>query len=343
MDRNWIRNVVFLLLSCFCYGLAFSQKNKPSKTNKPNTSVQPKIESKKTNFIRFNCNQTLFDVPVDGQKIIIPEGQFYAKLKLLWQKALSAPEFGLEFAVLEPFKDTIFIRSINQYCLKDPKTKIYCAVSQRYYEFFNQSKKKPSFIPENEKLYQFIKGQVFNALLYHLVDFDTINAGGRGSLTGFYPTEIVPISKPFKTPSIVNKDSFLAMVANPKFSFHNCPDNPNMRGLFVDSATSDTIRVTNSSMKPGLRILYKSKGRKSWTSINPDFHFYPYNGVIGTKVKLNYSKSVPFSTDVNFFYYTNKCWVLPGQSATKDNYPNQIVPEGIENIPLIPAKFFKKI
>ncbi len=343
MDRNWIRNIIFLLLSCFCFGLAFSQKNKPSKTNKPNTSVQPKIEPKKTNFIRFNCNQTLFDVPVDGQKIIIPEGQFYAKLKLLWQKALSAPEFGLEFAVLEPFKDTIFIRSINQYCLKDPKTKIYCAVSQRYYEFFNQSKKKPAFIPENEKLYQFIKGQVFNALLYHLVDFDTINAGGRGSLTGFYPTEIVPISKPFKTPSIVNKDSFLAMVANPKFSFHNCPDNPNMRGLFVDSATSDTIRVTNSSMKPGLRILYKSIGSKSWTSINPDFHFYPYNGVIGTKVKLNYSKSVPFSTDVNFLYYTNKCWVLPGQSATKDNYPNQIVPERIENIPLIPAKFFKKI
>lgn len=340
MKRYWIKNIVFIILSCFCYGISFAQKSKPSKSNQSSVSVPPKVEPKKTNFIRFNCNQTLFDVPVDGQKIIVPEGQFYAKLKLINH---SEPDFGLEFAVLEPFKDTIFIRSLNQYYLKDPKTKTYFAVSQKYYEFFNQIKKKPAFIPETEKLFPLIKGQVFKAVLYHLVDFDTIVAGGRGTLTGFYPTEIAPISKPFKNPTIVNKDSFLAMASNSDFKFHNCPDNPNMRGYFVDSATSDTIRVTNSAMKPGLRILYKSKGSKSWTSINPDFHFYPYNGVIGTKVKLSYSKAVPYSTDVNLFYYTNKCWVLPGQSATKDNYPNQIVPEGIENIPFIPAKFFKKL
>lgn len=343
MNTNWIKNIVFILLSCFCFGSSFAQKNKPSKINKTNVPLQPKSESKKTNFIRFNCNQTLFDVPVDGQKIIIPEGQFYAKLKLLSTKYPAEPEYGLEFAVLEPFKDTIFIRSLDQYYLKDPKTKIYCAVSKRYFEFFNQIKKKPAFIPENEKLYELKQGQIYKALLYHWVDFDTIVAGGRGTLTGFYPTEIAPISKPFKNPTIVNKDSFLSMVANPNFRFSNCPDNPNMRGFFVDSATQDTIRVTNSALKPGLHILYKSKGNKSWKDIPADFHFYPYNGVIGTKVKLNYSKNIPFSTEVSFFYYTNNCWVLPGQSATKDDYPNQIVPEGIKNIPFIPAKFFKRL
>lgn len=342
MKNNWIKNFAFLILSLICSNVSFAQKSKPNKITKP-APVKPEVKTVKTNFIRFNCNQTLFDVQVDGQKIIIPEGQFYAKLKLLSVNGISEPDFGLEYAVLEPFKDTIFIRSINQFYLQDPKTKAYFAVSENYHAKFHASKKKPAFIPENEKIYQLSKGQIFKAVLYHLVDFDTINAGGRGSITGFYPTEITPISKPFKSPTIINKDSFLAMVANPNFSFHNCPDNPNMRGLFVDSATSDTIRVTNSAMKPGLRILYKSNGSKSWTAINPDFHFYPYNGVIGTKNKLKYSKSIPYSTDVNFFYYTNKCWILPGQTSTQEQFSNQKIPDGIENIPFIPAKFFKKV
>ena len=342
MRNNRIKNCAFFLISCFCLNFGFAQKSKPNKNTKP-APVKPEAGTIKTNFIRFNCNQTLFDVPVDKQKIIIPEGQFYAKLKLLSPIKPGEADFGLEYAVLEPFKDTIFIRSINQFYLQDPKTKAYFAVSQNYHAKFHASKKKPAFIPENEKIYQISKGQIFKAVLYHLVDFDTINAGGRGSITGFYPTEITPLSKPFKTPTIINKDSFLAMVANPNFSFHNCPDNPNMRGFFVDSATSDTIRVTNSSMKPGLRILYKSKGSKSWTAINPDFHFYPYNGVIGTKNKLKYSNSIPYSTDVNFFYYTNKCWILPGQASTQEQFPNQKIPDGIAKTPFIPAKFFKKI
>ena len=342
MRNNWIKNCTFFLISCFCLNFGFAQKSKPNKINKP-TPVEPEAGTVKTNFIRFNCNQTLFDVPVDKQKIIIPEGQFYAKLKLLSPIKPGKSDFGLEYAVLEPFKDTIFIRSINQFYLQDPKSKSYFAVSQNYHAKFHSSKKKPAFIPENEKIYQISKGQIFKAVLYHLVDFDTIEGGGRGYITGFYATEITPISKPFKTPSIINKDSFLAMVANPNFSFYNCPDNPNMRGFFVDSATSDTIRVTNSAMKPGLRILYKSKGSKSWTAINPDFHLYPYNGVIGTKNKLKYSNSIPYSTDVNYFYYTNKCWILPGQASTQELFPNQKIPEGIANTPFIPAKFFKKV
>ena len=111
MRNNRIKNCAFFLISCFCLNFGFAQKSKPNKNTKP-APVKPEAGTIKTNFIRFNCNQTLFDVPVDKQKIIIPEGQFYAKLKLLSPIKPGEADFGLEYAVLEPFKDTIFIRSI---------------------------------------------------------------------------------------------------------------------------------------------------------------------------------------------------------------------------------------
>ncbi len=313
----------------------FAQKKTPKSIHGPQTKVPKKITPQPVQ-INFGCMfDSVSEVIVDGQKIYLKKGLFLAKLKLI---DMSEPNFGLGYAFKSPFKDTIFIRSLFQHFITEIKTNLTFAVSEKYYLQYSSLKKKPLTIPLNEKLYSLQKGKEFKAIMYHLVDFDTIVSGGRGSFTGIYPLEITEVNKPFISSILTNRDSAKSNKTN-----YVCFNDPDLLGYFIDSATSDTIRVSLSSQKPGLRILFKAKGSKNFMAIQPKFHFYPLNTVIGTNQSIPYSKTIPFSTANNFFYFSGNCWILPGQSATIDDFPDGKIPEGVNPTPFIPAKFFRKI
>ncbi len=316
-----------------------AQKKTPKKPNNPQQKnvTAPKKSPPKPVYIDFHCmhENPVSEVVIDGQKLFLKRGQFAATLKLI---ELSEPNFGLLYAVSNPFQDTLYIRSLFQHFITEIKTQQTFAVSEKYYLEYSFLKKKPLLLPAKEKLYALKKGKEFKAILYQLVDFDTIVQGGRGALTGIYPLEIAELKQAFQSPLLVNRDSAISNKTD-----YVCFNDPVLTGYFVDSATSDTIRVSISSQKPGLRILYKSKGSKNFTAIKPQFHFYPMNTVIGTNQPILYSKKIPHSNMNNFFYFSGNCWILPGQVSTEEEFVGAPIPKGIELKPYIPAKFFKKI
>lgn len=328
----------FGMFALLCSNPLFAQK-KQTKSPTSATLKKPivKQSAPKPVYIDFHCmhNNPVSEVIVDGQKLYLQRGQFVANLKLI---ELSEPNFGLKYAVSFPFRDTIYIRSLFQHFITELKTQLSFAVSEKYYLTYSSLKKKPLVLPANEKLYNLKKGKEFKAILYQLIDFDTIVFGGRGTFTGIYPIELAEFKKPFTLPQLTNYDSAIS-----NKSEYVCFNDPALTGTFVDSATSDTIRVTISSQKPGIRILYKSKGSKNYTAIKSQFHFYPMNTVIGTNQPISYSSKIPYSNSNNFFYFSGNCWVLPGQAATSDEFPDGQIPKGLDLKPFIPAKFFKKI
>lgn len=327
---------IILVFALLVANPLLAQKKMPKKPL-PKAPVSLKKTKPTSYFIDLHCkHQTpIADTTIDQQKLFLKHGQFFASIQLIDQPD---PNINLAFKVSYPFKDTIALGMFNHLFITEAKTKIVYAVTENYYYDYIKLQKKPLVIPEKHKLFALKTGKEYKAILHQIVDFDTIVSGGRGTVTGFHATEIVDLNKPFTKSTLTNKDSALN---NPEH--YICLNDPNMLGFFVDSLTSDTIRVSISAQKPGLRILYKTHKSKNFTNINPKYHFYPMNSVIGTNQPILYSESIPYSNDLNFFYYNGNCWILPGQCATADNYENGVVPTEIKSKPFIPAKFFKRI
>ncbi len=327
---------IFIVVALLGANTLYAQKKMPKKPV-PKAPISPKKTKPNSFFIDLHCkhHSSISDTTIDQQKVYLKHGQFFATIKLIDQPD---PNINLAFSVSYPFNDTILLGMFNQFFIAEPKTRIVYAVTDNYYFEYIKLQKKPLVIPEKHKRFALKTGKEYKAIIHQIVDFDTIVSGGRGTVTGFHATEIVDLKKPFSKSIVNNKDSALQNPEN-----YICLNDPKMLGFFVDSATSDTIRVSISAQKPGLRILYKAHKSKNYSAIKPMYHFYPMNSVIGTNQPLWYSKNIPYSNDLNFFYYNGDCWILPGQCATADNYQGGIVPQGILQKPLIPAKFFKKL
>lgn len=327
---------IILVFALLVANPLLAQKKMPKKPL-PKAPVSLKKTKPTSYFIDLHCKHKtpISDTTIDQQKLYLKHGQFFATIKLIEKPD---PNIYLAFAISYPFKDTINLGMFNQHFVKEAKTNTVFSVDEKYYNNYITLSKKPLVIPENVKLFALKTGKEYKAIIHQIVDFDTIISGGRGTVTGFHATEIVDLKKPFRKSSLTNKDSALQNPEN-----FVCLNDPNMLGFFVDAGTSDTIRVSISAQKPGIRILFKAHKSKNYTAIKPIYHFYPMTAVIGTNQPITYSKAIPFSNDLNFFYYNGDCWILPGQVATADNYENGVVPTEIKSKPFIPAKFFKRI
>ena len=182
----------------------------------------------------------------------------------------------------------------------------------------------------------FVKGRKLRAVCAFFQDYDTLIAGGRGSISGWYALEIVDANKKFTNPEIISLPDFKKF-ADANKGNPNCADN--IFGVFCDSLTNDTLCLFRSKIRNEIKCTYISK--------NPSGKYPSGKYDIDVKVLFNNYLGIlhiklPYPSESSFIYYHPNCWVLPGEVGTKAYFQEGSTIEG-EIFPARPPKFFKRI
>jgi len=172
----------------------------------------------------------------------------------------------------------------------------------------------------------FVKGRKLKAVCTFIQDYDTIIAGGRGSLSGWHALEIVDVNKKFTSPEIISSLAFEKFVKSFQSAGSNC--DKNIFGVFCDSATMDTLCVFPSKIRNEIKGTYISKQLKSDIALKVLYN--NYKGIL--QIQL------PYPSESSFIYYNQNCWTLPGEVGTKTYFQ-----EGSEFLPYRAPKFFKRL
>ncbi len=178
----------------------------------------------------------------------------------------------------------------------------------------------------------FVKGRKFKAVCTFLQDYDTLIAGGRGSLSGWYALEIVDANKKFTAPEIISAPAFEKFVKSFQSAGSNC-DNT-IFGVFCDSASQDTLCLFPSKIRNEIKGKYILKNSLEKSEIQVQVLYNNYQGIL--QIKL------PYPSESSFIYYNQNCWTLPGEVGTKAYFQEGSSIEG-EIIPARAPKFFKRI
>ena len=177
----------------------------------------------------------------------------------------------------------------------------------------------------------FVKGRKLRAVCAFFQDYDTLIAGGRGSLSGWYALEIVDANKKFTNPEIISAPDF-EKLANAKNGNPNCADN--IFGVFCDSATQDTLCLFPTKIRNEIKGKYILKNSLEKSDLEVQVLYNNYLGIL--RIKL------PYPSESSFIYYNQNCWTLPGEVGTKAYFQEGSNIEG-EILPARPPKFFKRI
>jgi hypothetical protein len=177
----------------------------------------------------------------------------------------------------------------------------------------------------------FVKGRKLRAVCAFFQDYDTLIAGGRGSLSGWYALEIIDANKKFTNPEIISAPDF-EKFANAKNGNPNCADN--IFGVFCDSATQDTLCLFPTKIRNEIKGKYILKNSLEKSDLEVQVLYNNYLGIL--RIKL------PYPSESSFIYYNQNCWTLPGEVGTKAYFQEGSNIEG-EILPYRAPKFFKRI
>lgn len=178
----------------------------------------------------------------------------------------------------------------------------------------------------------FVKGRKLKAVCTFIQDYDTLIAGGRGSLSGWYALEIVDVNKKFTAPEIVSAPAFEKFVKLFQSTGSNC--DKNIFGVFCDSATQDTLCIFPSKIRNEIKGTYISKQSNLKSDIALKVLYNNYKGIL--QIQL------PYPSESSFIYYNQNCWTLPGEVGTKAYFQDGSSIEG-EILPARAPKFFKRL
>lgn len=176
----------------------------------------------------------------------------------------------------------------------------------------------------------FVKGRKLKAVCAFFQDYDTLIAGGRGSLSGWYALEIVDAKKKFTNPEIISAPDF-EKFADAKKGNPNCANN--IFGVFCDSATQDTLCLFPTKIRNKIKGKYILKNSLEKSQLHVNVLYNNYLGIL--QIKL------PYPSESSFIYYNQNCWTLPGEMGTTFFSDGSTI-EG-EIIPARQPKFFKRI
>jgi len=177
----------------------------------------------------------------------------------------------------------------------------------------------------------FVKGRKLKAVCTFIQDYDTLIAGGRGSLSGWYALEIVDANKKFTAPEIISAPAFEKFVKSFQGTGSNC--DKNIFGVFCDSATQDTLCLFPSKIRNEIKGTYILKNSPEKSEIQVQVLYNNYLGIL--RIQL------PYPSESSFIYYHPNCWVLPGEVGTKAYFQEGSTIEG-EFLPYRAPKFFKR-
>lgn len=185
--------------------------------------------------------------------------------------------------------------------------------------------------------------QQFKAILYYIVDFDSIDRGGRCTGTGYYFAEWKPVGKPFNSAIFLNIDSFNLFKKSSNHTVH-CENDFKQFGTFKDSASGDLLRIEyNTYGISYTKIFLLPFKKKKWLEITPTFPKDNYRFHLSPFYANSKSKIVNKNYPGLEFIFMRDHWITTGIPSNSEYYPDHKLPKGIKPIPGIPMRVFNRM